>query len=185
VPFSIADVKDQRAALRKIAKMIEKGSIDPDVRRVALKIVADCEGKDDLCELQAIFDAVKHGTDKVPFLRNGVRYVSDPRAADFYTGANRMLSECAHGACAGDCDDHTILVGALCASLGFKVGARAWGPSPRTDLYQHVYCVVWMPKRGPWNAKSITGMDTTVKDSFVGWAPHRGRVLTAVLDGEA
>jgi len=185
VPFSIADVRDQRSALQKILKLIERGSIDPDVRRVAIRIVSDCEGKDDLCEAEAIFEAVKHGTDAVPFLRNGFKYVADPRAADFYTGARRILDELSRGSYAGDCDDHTILVGSLCAALGFKVGARAWGPDRNQDVYTHVYCVIAVPKKGPW-PKGYTGhgMDTTVKQSHVGWEPPRRRALTMWLEEE-
>jgi len=186
VPFSVADVRSQKAALRKILELIEKGSIDPDVRRVALQIVSDCPSKDDLCELQAIFDAVKHGTDKLPFLRGGFKYIADPRAADFYIGAHRALTECTHGSCGGDCDDHTILVGSLCAALGFKVGARAWGPDPKRDVYAHVYCVVGVPKKGPWpQGYTGHGMDTTVEKSSVGWEPPKRRALSMWLEEEA
>lgn len=186
MPVTYADVRDQRAALAKILRFIEKGSTDPDVRRIAIQIVSDCEAKDDLCELQAIFDAVKHGTDRVPFLKNGVKYVADPRAADFYTGAKRLLSECSRGSCAGDCDDHTIIVGSLCAALGFKVGARAWGPDRNKDVYSHVYCVVALPKKGPWpRGYTGHGMDTTVSQSSVGWEPPRRRALSMWLEEEA
>jgi hypothetical protein len=186
VPFSVTDVRSQSSALKKILGLIEKGSIDPDVRRVALQITRECPGKDDLCELQAIFDAVKHGTDAVPFLRNGFKYVADPRAADFYMGAKRILSECVQGSCGGDCDDHTILIGSLCAALGFKVGARAWGPDPKREAFTHVYAVVAVPKKGPWpNGYTGHGMDTTVEQSRVGWEPPKRRAITMWLEEEA
>lgn len=187
MPFSLADVRTQSAALRKIVEMIQAGSIDPVVRRTALRITADCAARDDMCELQAIFDAVKHGTDKVPALRNGFKYVNDPQYADFYVAAKRSLTECARGACGGDCDDHTILVASLAASLGFVVGARAWGPpkAPK-GTYAHVYPIVRIPKHGPW-PKSYTGhgMDTTVEDSTIGWEPPSSpNVLTAWIEEE-
>lgn len=186
MPFSVADVRDQRDALKKILGLIEKGSYDPTVRSAALKIASECESRDDLCELQAIYDAVKHGTDKVPSLRHGFKYVADPRAVDFYMGARRILTECMAGACGGDCDDHTVLVGSLCAALGFKVGARAWGPNPNRDVYAHVYCVVAVPKRGPWpKGYSGHGMDTTVKAAYgPGWEPPKKRALTMWLEDE-
>lgn len=185
--FSVADVRSQRTALRRIVEFIQKGSIDPVIRRTAQRIVSDCDARDDLCELQAIYDAVKHGTDKVPALRNGFKYVADPQYADFYVAAKRSLTECLRGACAGDCDDHTILVGALAASIGFSVGARAWGPksAPRGH-YAHVYPIVKIPKRGPW-PKTYTGhgMDTTVEDSTIGWEPPSSpNVLTAWIEEE-
>lgn len=185
MPFSVANVTSQGAALRKIVEMQQTGSIDPVIRRTAQRIISDCDARDDLCELNAIYEAVKHGTDKVGALRRGFKYVADPNFADFYTGAKRSLSECVKGACAGDCDDHSILVGALAASIGFVVGARAWGPKPGGELV-HVYCIVKVSKRGPW-PRSYTGhgMDTTVEDAEVGWEPPKnGRVITAWAEGE-
>jgi hypothetical protein len=163
--------------------LIEKGSIDR--RRRVAQIVGDCPSRT-ICEVHAVFD-LKHGTDRVPFLKNGLRYVADPRAADFYTGAKRILSECAHSrACAGDCDDHTILVGSLLAAIGFKVGARAWGPDPRREVFTHVYPIVAIPKRGPWpHGYTGHGLDTTVEKSDVGWEPPKRRILTMWLEEEA
>lgn len=184
--FAVADVNSQRAALKKIVSFVAKGSYDPLVRRAAVQIVSGCDSRDDLCELQAIYDAVKHGTDKVHALRNGIKYVADPRTADFYVGARRMLAECDLGSCAGDCDDHTIIVASLAASLGFKVGARAWGPSATKDLYTHVYAIVKVPKRGPWpEGYTGHGMDTTVaKADGPGWEPPKRRAITAWLEDD-
>ena len=181
--FTIRDVGSQQAALKKILSLVEKGSTDPVVRRTAIQITSDCNSRDDMCELQAIFNAVKHGTDKIRGLQDGLRYIADPTAVDFYTGARRTLMECQIGSCAGDCDDHTILVGSLLASIGFKVGARAWGPDPARTEFTHVYCIVALPKRGPWPA-SYTGhgMDTTVEKSVVGWEPPKRKALSIWLE---
>lgn len=171
-------VEGQRAALRKIAEMIARGTTDPTVRSVAHAITSECEARDDLCELEAIFEAVRDGTDKVAALRHGMRYVADPRTADFFTGAREMLRRCEAGACAGDCDDSTILVASLCGALGFKVGARAWGAAG-SEEFTHVYPVAAVPKKGPWPKNYAGhGLDTTVSYSRVGWEPKRGHVLT-------
>lgn len=182
MPFAKIDLgngpRQQEAALKKIAELIAKGSVDPVIVRAARAITAGCDARDDRCELEAIYDAVKSGTDAVPALRNGFRYVADPRTEDWYQGAAATLRECAAGACAGDCDEHTILVAALCGAIGFKVGARAWGPNPNVRQFEHVYAVVASPKRGPWKPNDILGMDTTVDEAYVGWQPPRGCVLT-------
>jgi hypothetical protein len=168
----------QKRALDQIARLIAKGCSEPAIVRAARAITRDCDPRDDQCELEAIYDAVKHGTDRVPGLENGLRYVADPRTSDYYVGAVATLRECVAGACAGDCDEHTILVAALCGAIGFKVGARAYGPDPKKQVFEHVYAVVAMPKRGPWKPSDIVGMDTTVPDASPGWQPPKGAVLT-------
>lgn len=161
----------------KLAQMAERASVNPLVRRAALQITSDCDSRDDMCELKAIYQAVKNGDPRVAGLGQGVRYVSDSLFADQFYGPAALLEECANGACAGDCDDHCALICALCASIGFKVGARAYGPK-NSKAYSHVYAVVFTPKREP--AKAI-GMDTTVPYANVGWQPPRGRVMTAII----
>jgi hypothetical protein len=179
LPFRTETISSQRTALKRIAELIAKGSIDPAVRRAALAITRDVDARDDLGELEALYTAVKHGTDAVPGLRKGVRYVADPRAADFFTGAGKLLEECRHGACGGDCDDATILIGAMASSLGFKVGARAYARPSDGDGFTHIYAVASIPKRGPWPANyGGHGLDTTVESARVGWEPKKGKVLT-------
>lgn len=176
--FQLADVQDQAAALRTIRDLIDKGMKSPAVVRAARAIVADCEARDDLCELEAIYEAVKNGTDAVPGMSRGVRYVADPRNVDWYQGAVATLKECASGSCSGDCDEFTVLIGSFCGALGFKVGARAWGPKPGVKSYSHVYPVVGFPKKGPWRSeRDVKALDATV-DQHVGWQPPRGEVLT-------
>jgi transglutaminase-like putative cysteine protease len=182
VPFQILDVAQQRDALKVIAKLIEKGSSAPRIVRAARIITRDCPDRDDLCELETIFRAVKEGHGGVPGLERGYRYIADPRSVDYYQGAERILAEAEGGAAAGDCDEHTILVASLCAAAGFKVGARAYA-KPRERNFSHVYAVAAVPKSGPWpKGYGGHGMDTTVAEAFAGWQPESGRVLTYWLE---
>lgn len=179
--FSTPDVKDQRSSLRELAKLIERNSSKPAVRAAALAITNDVDARDDLGELQAIYDAVKTGDSRVAGLKKGVRYVADPRAMDYFTGADALLKLCEDGACGGDCDDHTSLIASLCASLGFKVGARGWGPDKNSNgPLVHVYAVAAIPKRGPFT--HVVPMDTTVPRSNMGWEPKSGHCVTAWID---
>jgi hypothetical protein len=165
-----------------IADLIGKGAVDPKIVKAARKITADCDARDDLCELEAIFRAVKEGDSRIKGLESGLRYVSDPRSTDYYLGAKKILEECEDGACAGDCDEHTVLIASLCAAIGFKVGARAYGRKG-TKNFTHVYAVVAVPKQGPWSKEyGGHGMDSTVADSYSGWEPPEGRVLTYWLE---
>lgn len=169
-----AEPATQRESLEEIAGLIRKGMVDPEVIRAAKALTQDCAPRDDLCELEAIFEAVKNGDSRVPWLKRGMRYVADPRSYDTFFGASAMIEECRNGSCAGDCDDQCIMVGSLAAALGFMVGARAWGPG-RSGDYVHVYCVAAVPKSGPWPKGYFGhGLDTTVASSYVGWEPGGG-----------
>ncbi len=153
--------------------------MDPAVRNAALAITHDVDSRDDEGEVRAIFEAVKHGTEQVEGLKKGLKYMSDPRWADFFTAPSRMLQQCANGHCAGDCDDHAALLCALLGSLGFICGLRAWGK--QKGEFTHVYAVVAMPKIGP---SEFIGLDTTVEESEPGWEPPKGHVLTAIMDSK-
>jgi hypothetical protein len=184
------DLKSQEDALRTLAELTRRASVDPLVRNTALKIIRECASRDDSCELDAIYNAVKYGDREIPALLNGFKYVADPRYADYFSSPVDSLKNAARGAGGGDCDDHTALVCALGAAVGWKVGARAWGPKD-SGGFSHVYPVFAYPKRprpvqingqnfGAFD--KVMGMDTTVDSAEVGWEPPKGEVLTAWLD---
>jgi transglutaminase-like putative cysteine protease len=173
----VFDVQDQKEALRQLAELAQQSSVHPRVREAAIAIAQTCEARDDGCELEAIFQAVKHGTPAVPGLQNGIRYVADPRWADHFTAPYRLLEQAARGIASGDCDDHASLIAALAAAVGFQVGLRVWGPD--SSEYVHVYAVAGLSKRDP---KEAVGMDSTVDESYVGWEPPGGAILTAWLE---
>lgn len=179
--LSILEVSSQKKALEELAKLVEKSTVDPIVRNAALAITHDVDSRDDEGEVQAIFNAVKHGSDQVQGLEKGLKYMSDPRWADFFTSPSRLLKQMAGdpSLAAEDCDGHSALICALLGSLGFIVGLRAWGKEK--GEYTHVYAVVAMPKIGP---TEFVGLDTTVEESEVGWEPPKGHVLTAIMDSK-
>ncbi len=161
-----------------LAKLTMRSTVDPTVRYTAQKIVRDCGSREDACELQAIYDAVKNGDPDVQPLKRGFKYIADPRYADYFTSPSDTLRQCTHGACGGDCDDHTALICALAGALGWKCGLRAWGRKG-DGVFSHVYAVVCNPKRPPW--RTTIALDTTVPDFGPGDEPPRGDVLTAWL----
>ncbi len=165
--------------------ILQRAAIHPDVVVIAKQITQDCDSRDDMCELNAIFDAVHSGNPAVAPLRKGVRYVRDPRWADYFTSPVDLLRQCMSGACAEDCDGHALLVAALCAALGWKVGLRAYGEDD--GGFSHVYAVVAFPKLpvksgGHLIWEQVLGLDTTVPRSKVGWEPPRANVLTAWIE---
>lgn len=174
----VFDAGSQRDALTALAELTARAiEQSPSVRETAIAIITDkCADRDDDCQLEAIFNAVKYGDDRIKGLESGFRYVSDPMLADYFTAPARSLDSCTRGACGGDCDDHAALVASLAGAVGFNVGLRAWGRYG--GEYEHVYAVAKTPKRG---VGRIVGLDTTYPSAFVGWEPPKGRVMTAWL----
>lgn len=191
---SVLEVANQKSALKELAMLVEKSTVDPLVRNAALAITSDCDQRDDECEVQAVFNAVKHGDPRVKGLEHGLKYMSDPRWADFFSSPGRTLRQLGAGINGEDCDGHAALIAALLGSLGFIVGLRAWGR--QKGDYTHVYAVVALPKipsesgsngffgfGGSDGEPKFVGLDTTVDESEVGWEPEGGYTLTAILDG--
>lgn len=111
--LSVFNVASQRTALEHIANLVEKSSVHPLVRETALTLVGSCEDRDDMCEIEAVFGAVKYGDSSVPALKNGLKYVADPRWADHFTAPSRLLEQLRRGVNGGDClPSETILLGA-------------------------------------------------------------------------
>lgn len=171
----IGDVATQRDALYKLAALAKKGGQQESVYTAARQMTSLCSSRDFRCELEAIYEAVKHGTDLVPGLERGVRYVSDPSWFDHFIAPARLLSQCRAGACAEDCDGHAGLIAALAGSLGWKAGVKAYQPDGEAD-FDHVYAVIRWPKGG--GKGQDVGMDTTVESAGVGWEPSPGKTFT-------
>lgn len=175
---TVYSVADQKKALEALASLVEQSTVDPLVRNAALALTADCGDRDDECEIHAIFNAVKNGDDRVKGLEKGLKYMSDPRWADFFSSPARTLRQLADGYNGEDCDGHSALICGLLGSLGFVTALRAWGR--KKGEYDHVYAMVGYPKIG-WS--ELVGLDTTVGESFPGWEPPGGFTLTALMDG--
>lgn len=107
------EVRTQADALRVLAELTLAGSLDPYVRAAALRLTNHLPNKDEMGEIEAIFNAVKYGDPRIPGLERGVRYVSDGRWADHFTAPKRLLQMCRDGMCAEDClPSETLVVGA-------------------------------------------------------------------------
>lgn len=160
-----------------LADMTARSCVRPEVHRAARLLTMGCDARNDVCEIESIFNAVKEGDPRVKGLERGVRYVNDPLVRDYFLAPHKLLEACEAGACAEDCDSQAALLAGLLASIGFEVGLRAWG-KPNERYYQHVYCVVVTPKSGKGKRRTVS-LDSTVPTAYVGWAPPKGRVLTA------
>ena len=136
---------------RLIARLIRAGAKDFYVRQRAIQIFreAGVAAKDRWGEVRALFD----------WVRGNIRYTRDIFRVELLHSARRMLE-----LRAGDCDDMTILLGAMLMSTGYPVRIVLAGFRPdRPKSYSHVYLEVNV--RGRWVAADAT------TNHRIGWAP--------------
>ena len=168
-----------------MAKVAAKSSTSQIVRQAAGKITTDCVKNDVPCQLQAIFEAVRDGTDVVEGLKRGVKYVRDPILTDYFTSPARLLLECKDDPdhCFEDCDGMSMLIAALGASIGIRTGLRAFKPS-RSQAFTHVYAVACPDGTDtrPSSKIELIGMDATVDSAYPGWQPSPGKTMTIMLE---
>jgi transglutaminase-like putative cysteine protease len=139
------------ATARLIARLIQEGAKDFYVRQKAINIFRACgvRAKDRLGEVRALFE----------WVRRNIRYTRDIFQVELLHTARRMLE-----LRAGDCDDMTILLGAMLVSTGHPVRLALAGFRPdRPHSYSHVYPETLV--RGHWLA-----VDATMNRP-IGWAP--------------
>lgn len=139
------------ATARIIGGLLREGAKDFLVRQTAIRIFrqSGVRAKDKVGEVQALFN----------WVRRNVRYTRDIFRVELLHTARRMLE-----LKAGDCDDMTILLGAMLVSTGHPVRLALVGFRPdKPHIYTHIYPEVHVC--GRWVA-----IDATV-DKPMGWAP--------------
>jgi transglutaminase-like putative cysteine protease len=131
--------------------MIRAGARDFYVRQMAIHIfrMFRVPPKDRVGEVTALFE----------WVRRNIRYTRDIFRTELLHSARRMLE-----LRAGDCDDMTILLGALLRSTGYPVRLALVGfRRDRPHAYSHIYPEVFV--RGRW-----IPLDATVRHPM-GWSP--------------
>lgn len=141
-----------RKTLEHVQALIRQGVKDFYVRQKAIDILFEkgIRAKDYLGEMKALFE----------WVQRNVRYTKDPFRLEVLHSARRILE-----LRAGDCDDMTILLGALLESIGHPTRLVIVGPTPlRPDLFSHIYLEAY--HKGRW-----IPLDATMPFPM-GWAPQ-------------
>lgn len=141
-----------RQTVAHIKGLIRAGAKNFSVRQKAIDILlaGRVPSKDYLGEIASLFQ----------WVQQNVRYTKDPFRVEVLHSAPRMLE-----LRAGDCDDMTILLGAMLESIGHPVRLVLAGPDPlRSRLFTHIYLEVFY--RGRW-----IPLDATMPFPM-GWEPR-------------
>jgi transglutaminase-like putative cysteine protease len=134
-----------------IARLIRDGAKDFRVRQQAIRIFRETGAppKDRWAEIEALFR----------WVQENIRYTRDIFRVELLHTARRMLE-----LRAGDCDDMTILLGAMLVSTGHPVRLALTGfRAAKPHIYTHIYPEVQV--HGHWVA-----CDATMPHRL-GWAP--------------
>ena len=140
------------ATVGHITRLILEGAKDMVVRGAAIQVfrAQGIAPKHYLGEIEALFH----------WVQRQVRYTRDIHRVELLHSARRLLQ-----IRAGDCDDMTILLGALLESTGHPVRLVLIGSNPRKPRrFSHIYLEVML--KGHWIA-----LDATM-DRPMGWAPN-------------
>jgi hypothetical protein len=135
-----------------VQALIRAGAKDFYVRQKAIDILLEkqVKPKDYLAEIKALFE----------WVQQHVRYTKDTFGVEVLHSAKRMLE-----LRAGDCDDMTILLGAMLEAIGHPVRLVIIGSNPlRHDLFTHIYLDVFHKDR--W-----IPLDATMPHPM-GWGPR-------------
>ena len=141
-----------RKTLEYIQALIQQGVKDFYVRQKAIDILLahGIKPKDYFGEIKALFE----------WVQRNVRYTKDPFRVEVLHTARRMLE-----LRAGDCDDMTILLGAMLEAIGHPIRLVIVGPDPiRPRFFSHIYLEA--NYKGKW-----IPMDPTMPYSL-GWEPR-------------
>ena len=135
-----------------IKRLIRDGAKDFRVRQTAIDILRQrcVKAKDYVGEIKALFE----------WVQQNIRYTKDTFRLEVLHSARRMLE-----LRAGDCDDFSILLGAMLEAIGHPVRLVLTGPDPRrADLFSHIYLEAYC--KGRWIA-----LDATMPHAM-GWTPR-------------
>lgn len=133
-------------------------TIGPRLRELSLNITRECRGRDDMCELKAIYD----------FTVNNIRYTGDFWGKDTFQSPFRTLQF--RG---GDCDDHAALNAMLASWNGFKTKWRVTSNTGAT--WDHIYALAGVPRMDPtrWVPLDTTLPIRAGSHKFNVHPPHR------------
>jgi hypothetical protein len=138
--------------IEHVIDLIRQGARDFQVRQTAIAILRQrgVRAKDYLGEIKALFE----------WVQQHIRYTRDPFRVEVLHSPRRMLQ-----LRAGDCDDVSIVLGAMLESIGHSVRLVLTGTDPLApDRFTHIYVEAF--HRGRW-----LPLDATMPHAM-GWSPR-------------
>lgn len=157
----VAESIDDRIDM--IFEEINQGKRDPIIRQLVSEILRGVAEKDYENELDAIFS----------WVRKNIRYTRDPHNVELFQRPSRILEMGI-----ADCDDLSIIIGAMVQSIGYPLRLRVIGVQSADP--EHIYPLVGVPPSEN-NLESIqwVAMDASVSQP-IGWQLPQNQLKSAV-----
>lgn len=139
-----------------IKKIANEYKLNPMIRVLATRIVANVDSQDYLNELKTMFE----------WVRDNIRYVRDIESVETLQTPDVTLPRSVSprlGIGCGDCDDHTLLLATLLKAIGFRdIYARIVTFSPSEREWKHIYLMAKVKGK-------IYPLDAIMKEKPFGW----------------
>lgn len=133
--------------------LVDQALSDPEFIRFAVDTVRHVPAHDNLSEIAAIFN----------WVQSNIRYTMDPVTKEKLYPPQELLK-----IRAGDCDDVSMLIGAMALALGYTARLVTVSTSPDASEFSHVYPEVEIaPGAGQWVA-----LDVARPNSYLGRQPE-------------
>lgn len=160
----VAESIDDRIDM--IFEEIDNGKRDPIIRQLVSEILRGVTEKDYENELGAIF----------AWVRKNIRYTRDPHNVELFQKPSRIVEMGI-----ADCDDLSILIGAMVQSIGYPVRLRVIGVQSADP--EHIYPVAGVPpSENEKENLEWVAMDASVNEPM-GWQLPQNQ-LKSVIDYE-
>ncbi len=140
-------VAGTRATLKTMARLVKQYKVDPGINLLALQLTKGLRSYDHVGEIRAL----------QRFVRDSIRYVMDVEGVETLRTPPVTLE-----VQAGDCDDKSVLLCTLAATIGYPVLFIAVGFDGET--FSHVMAAVKLGTR-------IIPCETIMPGYDIGWFP--------------
>lgn len=155
-------------------RLVAERAGDPLVRKLALEILLyyNVPSNHYLDESKAIGK----------YILENMRYVRDPVGYEQLQDPVKMINEMRRGKAQGDCDDMSLLIASLLASIGHEPFFRIVRYGAGGGAYNHIYVVDYEKNGDRTRGKTRIVLDAIIKDRPIGFEiRHRsGREIPAV-----
>lgn len=143
-----------RKTIDEMRKLVDAGKTNMKVITLASDIARDAPERDPWAQNNSIFK----------WIQKNIAFRNDPLGTELLQGPLVTVARKA-----GDCDDLSILMSSLSASLGFNTGFKTIKAEPRIpNEFTHVYSMIALPVKG---VDRWIPADPSQKDRPLGWEP--------------
>jgi hypothetical protein len=148
--------------IQSLLDIAHEQKINPKIRNFALKIINNAGVRD--------HDYLNEALAIGKYVQEKYRYVRDPKRNEYIITPLEAIQNLDDGTFRGDCEDMSLLIGTLIASLGGNPYFTIVKYNKDAKGYQHIYITVI--DRNQLKKKEKLVIDAIKKDRAIGYEPR-------------